>query len=87
MLAQDPQGFDLCIALIYVDVWKPLMNRARSRGFSVADIELGSPEETSAQEYLDAGTRFLAQQGIPHCPATVAASERGPARLILRISV
>lgn len=87
MLAQDPQGFDLCIALIFIAVWKPLMEEARQKRSSAADIELGSPDETSTQRYLDAGTRFLAQQGIPHCPATVAASERGPARLILRISV
>jgi len=80
-------SFDHCMASVFVGVWKPVMDRGRREGHSFVEVELGAPGATSTNEFLEAGSRFLSQQGIPHCPVTVVASERSRARLVMRITV
>jgi len=80
-------SFDHCMASVFVGVWKPVMDRGRQEGHTCVEVELGVPGATSTNEFLEAGSRFLSQQGIPHCPVTVAASAKGPARLLMRITV
>lgn len=72
---------------IYELLWKPLIDEARKDGQRHCEIEIGSPQCPTAERYLQAGSAFLAERGIPYCPVLVHSADKAPARVVLRIAV